>query len=89
MSQLKYLMKPEKFEKRGQVIAREGAKADKIYIIANGEFEVVKTSMSNVFYNSQASTVAVCESDRRTLIKSNYMVRECDLELPTSRGKSY
>ena len=72
-------MKVEKFEKRGQVIAKEGTPCNKVYILVNGEFEVVKTKLSNVFYNSFAGTVAVCESDRQTMIKSKYMVREADL----------
>lgn len=29
-----------------------------------------------MFYNSVAGTVAVCESDKRTMIKSEFMVRE-------------
>ena len=60
---MKYLMKVEKFEKRGQVIAREGTPCDKVYILLSGDFEVVKTNFANVFYNSVAGSVAVCESD--------------------------
>lgn len=76
VSQLKYLMQIEKFDKRGQLLAKEGTKCTKIYIIKDGEFEIVKTDLTNVFYNSVAGTVAVCESDKRTMIKSEYMVRE-------------
>ena len=72
VAQLKYLMKVEKFEKRGFIVAKEGTKCDKIYIIKDGEFEIVKTDLSNLFYNSVAGTVALCESDKRTMIKSEF-----------------
>jgi len=72
VAQLKYLMKVEKFEKRGFIVAKEGSTCDKIFIIKDGEFEIVKTDLNNLFYNSAAGTVAVCESDKRTMIKSEF-----------------
>ena len=59
VSHLKYLVKVEQFEKRGHIVAKEGTPCDKVYIIKHGEFEIVKTNLTNVFYNENAGTAAV------------------------------
>ena len=82
-------MKIEKFEKRGSFVAREGTKCEKIYIMKEGEFEIVKTDLNNVFYNESTGNVAIQESDGKTMIRSQFMVRPCDQELEQSKGKPY
>jgi cAMP-dependent protein kinase regulator/cGMP-dependent protein kinase 2 len=72
VAQMKYLMKSETYLKRGTVLAKEGSKCTKVFIFREGEFEVVKENLNNVYYNSHAGTVAIGESDGKTLIKSNF-----------------
>ena len=86
---MKYLMKAERFEKRGMILAKEGTPCDKIFILREGDFEIVKENMNNFFYNQHANTVAVMESNGKTMIKSNYMLSKDDLPLPGSQGASY
>lgn len=89
VTQMKYLMKPERYEKRGLVLAKEGTPCDRIFIFREGEFEIIKESLGNVFYNEHANTVAVMESNGKTLIKSSYMFTNDDLPLVGSKGASY
>ena len=58
---LRYLMKVEKFSKRGTIVAAENTEVDKIYIIKEGEFEIVKTDMNKVFYNESTKNVGLVE----------------------------
>lgn len=69
---LRFLMKVEKFTRRGVIVAKENTTCDKIYIIKEGEFEIVKTDLNNVLYNDSVDCVAVIESDKKTMIKSKY-----------------
>lgn len=89
ISQMKYLMKTERYEKRGMILAKEGTACNKIFIFREGEFEITKQNMNNVFYNSHAGTVAILESNGKTMIKSNYLFRAEDLPLPGSHASSY
>lgn len=69
---LRFLMKIEKFSRRGTVVAKENMTCDKIYIIKDGEFEIVKNDLSNVLYNDSMHCTALVESDKKTIIKSKY-----------------
>ena len=52
-------MKIEKFGKRGTVVAREGTTCEKVYVIKEGEFEIVKIDLNNVFFNESTGNVAI------------------------------
>ena len=46
-----YNCKEVTFEARGRLIAKEGALCDKVYIVAEGEVEIVKTDLNAIFMN--------------------------------------
>ena len=76
---LRFLMKVEKFTRRGVIVAKENTTCDKIYIIKDGEFEIIKTDLNNVLYNDSADCAAVIESDKKTMIKSKYQPRNFEV----------
>jgi cAMP-dependent protein kinase regulator/cGMP-dependent protein kinase 2 len=76
---LRFLMKTEKFTRRGIIVAKENTTCDKIYIIKDGEFEIIKTDFSNVLYNDSVNCTAVIESDKKTMIKSKYKSRSSEV----------
>ena len=83
LTALLYCFHEKKIELKGQVIAREGAKAKKVYIVVKGEFEIVKTDTDKVFFNEQTGVVGVKEqkNDGKMLLSDNYLVREDDKAL--------
>jgi len=89
VTHLKYLMKTEKFARPGIVLAQEGSTCDKIFIMIDGQYEIVKTDLTNVFYNETVGTVAVMESNKRNLVKSEYKIRPEDIGIKGSLGKNY
>lgn len=69
-----YLKKERRYKVRNHVIVREGDTADKIYIVVEGEVEVVKTDLSQVYYNPNTCVVGMkekFENKKDGLIKSN------------------
>jgi hypothetical protein len=89
VTHLKYLMKTEKFTRPGIVLAQEGSTCDKIFIMIDGQYEIVKKDLTNVFYNDTVGTVAVMESNKRNLVKSEYKIRPEDIGIKGSLGKNY
>lgn len=47
-----YLLKQRKVAQRGTYLLREGEPSKKMIIILSGEVEIVKTNLSQVFFNS-------------------------------------
>ena len=67
-----YHCKKIEFESRGRVIAKEGSLCDKVYIVAEGEVEVVKTDLNAIFMNYQAGIIGVKEMNKgQKLLRSN------------------
>lgn len=63
-----------------------------MFIFREGEFEIVKRDLKNVFYNSHTDTVAISEEgapDRKTMVKSGFLVREQDKHIKSSQGQEY
>ena len=48
---LLYSFVEKRHELAGQVIAREGTKCDKVYVVVQGEVEIVKKDIDKVFFN--------------------------------------
>ena len=46
---------------RNQILAREGLCADKVYIVQDGEVEVIKTNLNSVYYNEKTAVVGLKE----------------------------
>ena len=57
-----------KIENRGQYVFREGEKCSKFIIIKSGEFEIVKTNLRNVYYNTVSGIVGIKEDNREEKI---------------------
>ena len=60
---LKYFLKITKLENRGQYLCREGEPCEKFIIVKSGEFEIVKTDLRNVFYNTSSGIVGIKEEN--------------------------
>ena len=56
-----YHCKEINIESRGRIIAKEGNFCDKVYIIAEGEVEIVKTDLNAIFMNYQGGVIGVKE----------------------------
>lgn len=57
---------------RNRIICKEGEKSDKIYIVLQGEVEVVKTNLNAVFYNRQTGILGIKEINKKgAVITSN------------------
>ena len=67
-----YHCKEINIESRGRLIAKEGAICDKVYIVAEGEVEVVKTDLNAIFMNYQAGVIGMKEQNKgQKLLRSN------------------
>ena len=65
-------MKDHKYKQRGQVVMRENDEPDKVVIIRQGQFEIVKTDIKNIFFNEATAVVGVKEKgESGALIKSS------------------
>ena len=52
-------------ENKGQIIAKEGDECKKVYVIMEGEMEVLKTNLVKVFFNSDTGVVAIPEDNEK------------------------
>ena len=66
--QLRPFLNIVKIENRGQYVFREGEKCSKFIIIKSGEFEIVKTNLRNVYYNTVSGIVGIKEDNREEKI---------------------
>lgn len=48
-------------ENRGQIIAREGDLSAKMFIILEGEVEIVKTNMAKIHFNPETGVLGIAE----------------------------
>jgi hypothetical protein len=90
VSGLRYLVKYDRFINRGTIVVREGTPLSKVFIVKEGEFEIVKLDLTNVFYNKSCGNIAIMESDKKTLVKSRYMPKgNVDDPIDYSKNKVY
>ena len=61
---LKYFLEVKKIENRNQYLFREGEKCTKFIIIKSGEFEIVKTNLRNVYFNTVSGIVGIKEENK-------------------------
>lgn len=57
--------KESKAENLNQIIVHEGTKCNKVYVILEGEVEIVKTNLSNVFFNAEAGVLGINEENAK------------------------
>ena len=60
---LKEFFKLKKIENRGQYIFKEGENSAKFIVIKNGEFEIAKTDLRNVYFNKTSGIVGIKEDN--------------------------
>ena len=69
---LQYL-KEKTIESRETVMAKEGTKCDKVFIIIEGEVQICKLSLKSVYYNHNSGTLAVSKDNQKSdLLMSNW-----------------
>jgi len=94
INSLVYKCKSKTFETLGHVIAKEGAPADKVFFIAAGEVEFVKTDLQRVFFNERTGIVAVQEQkvsgqDEKLLKSTTWLLKEDEEEQILSGSIAY
>ena len=66
-------------ELRGTTLIKEGDPSNMIVIIISGDVEVVKSNLSNVFFNHNTGIVGIRESNKHgSLFKSDVQLVEPD-----------
>ena len=60
---LEYFLAIEKIENRGQYVFKEGEECQRFIIIKSGEFEIVKTNLRNIYYNTVSGIVGIKEDN--------------------------
>ena len=84
---LKEFFKVKKIDNRGQYIFREGEKCEKFIVIKNGEFEIAKTDLRNVYFNKTSGIVGVKEDNLQgTMIRSTNPINQNVTMLENSLG---
>ena len=54
-------MSKVEYPRRGQIVIREGEKADQVVIIEKGQFEIVKTDVKGIHFNEETAVVGIKE----------------------------
>lgn len=61
---------------RGQILAQEGTFADKVWLVVDGEVEIVKQNLAKVWYNEKTAVVGLKEVKTNIEgVKSEKMLR--------------
>ena len=74
---LRYFLQVNRIENRGQYLFREGEKCTKFIIVKSGEFEIVKTNLRNVYFNSVSGIVGIKEENKdANIIRSTNPIQQ-------------
>ena len=85
---LRYFFKVNKIENRGQYLFREGEKCNKFIIIKSGEFEIVKTNLRNVYYNTVSGIVGIKEENKDgNIIRSTNPIQKNTVIIENTLGQ--
>ena len=84
-----YKFDKTKVHPRGKVLAAEGSEADTVFVVREGEVEVVKTNLNNVLFNKKTAVVGLQEVRTDAQKKKARMLKSTDwLEEPANKEQA-
>ena len=77
---LLYSFVEKRYELAGQVIAREGTECTKVYVVVQGEVEIIKKDIDKVYFNDQTGVIGIRElkENGQMMISDNNLIKQDD-----------